>query len=408
MVNFVDSLAESINDKLRSDVVYFDFAKAFDTVNHDILLSKLKTQYGVNGTLLKFIVNYLNDRKQRVIIGANESGLRPVNSGVPQGSIIGPLLFVLFINDIYKCISSGTNIALYADHTKIWRQIVSYNDHLILQRDIDALLDWSSTNKMRFHPDKCKLLKVTTMREREMDKFPYHLGSKYLDYIPVEKDLGVKMTTNLSWNEQWDSIIKSANSRLGLTKRTCHFIKDRRQRLIFYKTMVRSLFQHCAEIWRPSTKVALDKFEALQKRAVKWIFMEDYEKYTPEIYQQKLQELGLLSIESRFKYFDLKLFFRIIYSEVCIKLPEYLQFISPDELVEGTRRLRQTHKDPLYFVCNKDRVNVFRNSFFYRTAIILWNGLPLELRLIEDSVNFNVELKKYLKKLNSRVNIDPS
>ena len=99
--------------------------------------------------------------------------------------------------------------------------------------------------------------------------------------------------------------------------------------------MVRSLFEHCAEIWRPSTKVALDKFEALQKHAVKWIFMEDYEKYTPEIYQQKLQELGLLSIESRFKYFDLKLFFRIINSEVCIKLPEYLQFISPDELVEG-------------------------------------------------------------------------
>ena len=109
-----------------------------------------------------------------------------------------------------------------------------------------------------------------------MDKFPYHLGEKCLEYVCVEKDLGVKVVPRLYWNEQHDSLISSARSRLGLTKRTCHFIKNRRQRLILYKTMVRSMFQHCAEIWRPSTKVALSKFEPVQKRAVKWIFMEDH------------------------------------------------------------------------------------------------------------------------------------
>ena len=131
-----------------------------------------------------------------------------------------------------------------------------------------------------------------------MDKFPYFLGDKCLDYSDVEKDLGVKLVPRLCWNEHCQSLISSARSRLGLTKRTCQFIKNRRQRLILYKTMVRSLFQHCAEIRRPSTKVPLSKFEAVQKRAVKWVFnfMEDHEHYSEQVYKtkSKLIELDLL------------------------------------------------------------------------------------------------------------------
>ena len=139
MINFTDSLAGSINAAGRSDVIYFDFAKAFDSVNHDVPLHKLKSEYGIDGVMLKFIINYLQGRKQRVVIGGHQSELRSVNFGVPQGSIIGPLLFVLFINDMHKCVSPGTNIALYADDTKIWRKIESPEDHVILQNDINAL-----------------------------------------------------------------------------------------------------------------------------------------------------------------------------------------------------------------------------------------------------------------------------
>ena len=121
LIPFCDSLAVSLNQACRTDVVYFDFAKAFDSVSHDIILHKLKYQFGIDGTLLKFIVNYLQGREQCVAIGGCKSAHRPVTSGVPQGSILGPLFFVLFINDMMECVSEGTNIALYADDTKLWR-----------------------------------------------------------------------------------------------------------------------------------------------------------------------------------------------------------------------------------------------------------------------------------------------
>ena len=128
MVEFTDMLAQNLNNKKRTDVVYFDFSKAFDSVNHDIILKKLKYSYGVDGFLLNFIRNYLKNREQCVVLGNEKSSLKPVISGVPQGSILGPLLFVLFINDLPTGLDQNTNIRLYADDTKIWRIINGDSD----------------------------------------------------------------------------------------------------------------------------------------------------------------------------------------------------------------------------------------------------------------------------------------
>ena len=250
-------MAISLTNKSIIDVIYFDFAKAFDSVSHDIILHKLKNQFNINGFLLKFIISYLKNRTQQVIIGGSLSSQLNVLSGVPQGSILGPLLFVLFINDMQNCIGPLTSIALYADDTKIWRTINNYSDHIVLQRDIIKLHKWSIANKMTFHPNKCKVLSVYHLYEESIlpfDRYPYCLDNVCLDYVNSQKDLGVFMNCRLNWTEQCNALISKSNTMLNLVRRTCHFTKCKNQKRVLYLTLVRSQFEHCSVIWRPHTE----------------------------------------------------------------------------------------------------------------------------------------------------------
>ena len=171
-----------LNECIRTDVVYFDFSKAFDSVNHDLILHKLKHFYNLDGRLLKFLVSYISEREQQVLAGNTMSSKNSVLSGVPQGSILGPILFVLFINDLPSGLSAGTELALYSDDTKIWHEIRSDRDHDILQDDISYLNSWELKNKMNFHPQKCKVLSIS-------HRPPPLLGSCqiYNIFIPLER-----------------------------------------------------------------------------------------------------------------------------------------------------------------------------------------------------------------------------
>jgi hypothetical protein len=172
--------------------------------------------------MLKFIKAYLEGRQQQVVIGGYTSSIKPVNSGVPQGSILGPLLFVLFINDMFSCVSEGTNIALYADDTKIWREILYFSDHHILQNDINSLYDWSVRNRMTFHPKKCKALSVTLQRN-VLDNLPfniffYEINGNVIDYVDSQRDLGVEVNTRFTWGPHCDvlangGVVTSENVR---------------------------------------------------------------------------------------------------------------------------------------------------------------------------------------------------
>ncbi|MCP4459602.1 MAG: reverse transcriptase family protein, partial [Cytophagales bacterium] len=344
MVPFTDNLALALNESSRVDIIYFDFAKAFDSVSHDLILFKLKNIYRVDGVMLKFIKSYLEGRLQQVVIGGEKSLTMPVKSGVPQGSILGPLLFVLFINDMFSCVSEGTNIALYADDTKIWREIKSFYDHHIIQTDIKKLYDWSIRNRMVFHPKKCKALSVTLQRN-VLDNLPfntffYELSGKDIDFVQSwesHTDLGIEMKTNLTWSTHCKALVSKASSRLGLLKRTCHFATDKKQKRSFYLALVRAIFEHCSVVWSPQYSTIIEQFAAIQKRAVKWINGEPFASYNDEVFAMKQRELNILPIMLKFIYNDLIFFYKIVNSIVPVNLPDYITVFEP----EGTQYTRR-------------------------------------------------------------------
>ncbi|KAL5257075.1 hypothetical protein ACHWQZ_G012112 [Mnemiopsis leidyi] len=405
LLPFVDQLARCLNESSRIDIVYFDFAKAFDSVNHDIILEKLKNRFEIDGFLLKFFVEYLSGRKQRVVIGNTFSDDLNVASGVPQGSILGPLLFVLFINDIGDRVSSSSNILLYADDTKLYREIHCVADSEILQADITALNDWALENKMKFHPDKCNVLTVT-LKKNDMDRFTYKLGQTPLQFLQSEKDLGVNITSNLCWTNHCNNLCSKAKRNLGFLRRTCSFVKNKTQRRSLYLAMIRSQFEHCSSVWAACSHTMFETMESIQKRCIKWILHEELESYTPYTYFMKCKQLDILPLKSRLILKDLKLFHSMIIGTFPSPLPNYLH------LHQRNNRLRSSHLDDLSIVSdikpcvtvnyNKSATDTvssslaqFSNSYYFRT-MNAWNSLPLETRKITSPSLFEQSVVKYL------------
>ena len=187
---------------------------------------------------------------------------------------------MLFINDTYENLSVETKASLFADDTKIWRQMDTYNDCNAFQNDITILDSCCRRNKMKFHPNKCKVLQIVNTNLSWLNvlpfaKFSYTLNDNILDYTDNECDLCVIVNTSYSWNDQHDKILRKASQILGLTKRTCHFINDRSRKRCRYLALIRSQFEHCSQIWRPSVDSQVNKFEQLQKKHLNGYFVKN-------------------------------------------------------------------------------------------------------------------------------------
>ena len=291
-------------------------------------------------------------------------------------------------------------INLYADDTKIWREIHSESDHVTLQNDINYLLNWSIQNKMTFHPDKCKALMVRLRKPPLIDVLPfiqfmYEMGENVLDYCNIETDLGININGALNWTQHSNKIYSRANQRFAILRRTCSFIHNLKMKRILYLAMVRSLFEHCPTIWRPSSDTAIKLLESIQKRALKWIFGESPVNYSADntLYYIHCKQLNILPIKFRFDFHDLISFHSIVYDYSCVKLPYYLS------KYVGTR-LRSSHLDSMCYVSSvlpRSENNCFSNSFFYRSHLA-WNRLPLDLRDTVNQAQFRIKLAEYLWK----------
>ena len=318
-----------------------------------------------------------------------------VLSGVPQGSILGPLLFVLFINDLHTVISPGTSIALYADDTKIWRHILNESDCVILNKDIQAMTDWAIKNLMIFHPKKCKILSIAHKVFLDylpfQTTFPYEMNTILLDYVTSETDLGLVVHEKLKWTNHQAAILSKALCQFNLLRRTCHFVKNRHKKRTLYLTIVRSLFEHCSSIWCPTLEAITNKFEPFQKRCVKWILNEQFHSYSEYDYLKKLYDLKIMPLSHKFTYSDLILFYKICNDLVPISLPEYVIRRTNTRSSSGHGILfgLDTHD------YNTSYKSVLTHSFFPR-CISHWNALPNDIRVAINYSEFCLKLESHI------------
>lgn len=344
----------------RVDAVFLDFSKAFDKVPHERLLHKLSA-YGIQGQTLTWIRAFLTNRKQRVVINNETSDWISVTSGVPQGTVLGPCLFLCFINDILSDISC--NISLFADDCLVYQEIENSDDYNVLQNDLNMLGEWSQKWLLPFNVSKCVTL---TLHHQKVPIVPpsYQLLNESIPSATCTKYLGVTIDSSLSWSAHIKNISASASQVLGLIRRNFGKCTSKARELL-YTSLVRSKLEYSSAAWDPYLGCDINTLERVQNRGARFI-AQDY-RHTTSVSSLK-HDLGLPPLESRRRQRRLLTFWDYQHNRLGINnLPELL----PPRR-EGTR-LASNH-DKVIAQPYSPRSMYLRQSYLYRT-IGEWNSL---------------------------------
>ncbi|CAM5075408.1 unnamed protein product [Natator depressus] len=239
LISFFEKVTDFLDKRNTVDLIYLDFSKAFDMAPHGELLAKLE-KLGINMKIERWIRNWLKGRLQRVLLKGELSGWREVTSGVPQGSILGPILFNLFITDLGK--KSGSVLIKFADDTKLGGMANLEKERDIIHEDLDDLVNWSNSSRMKFNSEKCKVMHLGINNKN----FSYKLGTHQLEVTEEEKDLGVLVDHRMTMSRQCDMAVRKANVVLGCIRRGISN-RDKEVLVPLYKALVRSHLEYCVQ-----------------------------------------------------------------------------------------------------------------------------------------------------------------
>ena len=366
-------------DTKQVDAIILDFAKAFDKVPHKRLTLKLQF-YGITGPTLHWITAFLTNRTQRVLLDGSSSDPVPVSSGVPQGTVLGPLLFLLYINDLPLSTPNSTT-RLFADDSLLYRRIKTIDDCRLLQHDLDALEQWEHTWQMSFRPDKCKLLRFT--RSHSPIPFNYTLHHHTLPSVPSCKYLGVHLSTSLRFNTHIDHITSKANRTLGFLRRNLHNCTRDIKHLAF-NTLVRPTLEYCAAAWDPYTQTNINKLEQINTKAARFI-THNYTQ-TTGITTLIKQQINMEHLNTRRQAHRLTLMYKITNNHIDINKHEYLHDAN-------TRCTRNTHSHK--YQTQHTNTDAFKHSYFPQT-IRDWNRLPQHIIDSQTIHTFKNRIDKHL------------
>ena len=374
MLCFLEEITKWIDVGSPVDIIYLYFQKAFDKVPHQRLLLKLKA-HGIGDSITDLIEQWLTDRRQRVVVDGEVSNWKSVLSGVPQGSVLGPILFLIYINDLEDSITS--NVLKFADDTKLFRKVNTDGDKQHLQNDLDRLVKWSEKWQMLFNFGKCKCLH-TGHGNLNVN---YKMGDTVLGTTVKEKDLGVTISADMKVSEQCGIAASKGNQILGLIRRNITY-KGKKLIIPLYKAIVRPHLEYCIQAWRPYHKKDIDTLERIQMRATKMI---------PELrdlsYEERLKECGLTTLETRRLRGDQIEVFKILNGYENIDRNMFFSL----------KKDSRTRGHEVKLVKDQCRLDIRKHSFSQRT-INEWNKLSTDC-VTASSVNmFKNKVDTYLRR----------
>jgi Reverse transcriptase (RNA-dependent DNA polymerase)/Endonuclease-reverse transcriptase len=375
---FLDSLTKAVDEGKAADIFYLDFAKAFDKVPHKRLMVKVRAK-GISGKLYNWIEAWLRGRTQSVAVGSAESADSNVESGVPQGTVMGPPLFTIFIDDIDDVVKLVELLIKFADDNKGMKIIENETDREKLQSTLNSLCEWASTWDMQFNVAKCKIMHVG----RGNPCYKYYMNGVELKSVDEETDVGVVIHKSLKPARQCEKAANTAKAVLGLVQRNFHY-RDRKVYLKLYKQYVRPHLEFSSPAWAPWNVKEIELLESVQKKAVNMV-----SGLTEKSYEGRCKELGLQTLAERRREQDLMQVF---------KFRNKIGGLDTDNMFERipTRggpvtRLAGTGNNLL---APAARLEIRRNSFAVRT-VSQWNALPDQIKSSKNVVQFKNRLKSY-------------
>lgn len=353
---FTDRVARGVEGGGQVDAVYTDYSKAFDRVDHNILLKKLQAS-GIRGDLLRWFTSYLELRSQRVALNGYVSPPTFIPSGVPQGSVLAPLLFAIFINDIDKCFMQS-DVLLFADDMKVSKSIITIDDATNLQNDLLRLENYCLKNKLDLNIQKCNIISFT--RKPKPILFPYKINNQLLERTDKVRDLGILLDSKLLFDQHVDAITKKANQLLGFLLRLSKNFDRAKTLKVLYCALVRSHLEYGSQIWNPSYQVQEKQIEKVQRkflRFLNWKF-----KIVSSSYHDSCKHHHMLPLNLRRDTADL-LFLHDILSNK-LDVPDLLSCIKLSVPTTNRSRRYTDLKLDLPFT----RTNYRKNTFIWRVT----------------------------------------